>query len=101
MLELVNRLKESLEPSKGGKARKLTGASVEKLQQFMQTFEFRNITDDAELAKVTDQLKGIMDGVNRDKLSESGSLQKQVSKAMVAASKKLEVMTAGARKFRF
>jgi hypothetical protein len=100
LLELVNRLNESLQPGDDGKNKKLTSASVDKLQDFLATSPFRNVTCDAELTKMTDELRKIMQGIDRDKLAENEGLQERVQKTMASVAGKLEVMTKGARRFR-
>jgi hypothetical protein len=100
MADLVKRLSESLQPTADGKTRKLTDASVTKLQDFLQTFSFRNVTDDGELAKICEQVKKIMSGVTVERLRESESLKENTGKAIAKAVETLEVMTAGIRKFR-
>jgi hypothetical protein len=100
LLELVTRLNDALKPGEDGKQKKLTAASVEKLQDFLQTSPFRNVTGDADLERLTAELRKIMSGLDRDKLAENEGLQERVQKTMASVAVKLEVMTKGARKFR-
>lgn len=100
MLELVTRLRESLEPGTDGKVKRLTSASVERLQEFLETFKFRNITDDAELARLAGQVRGIIAGVDTEKIRESEQLRDRVRATMAEVGSKLETL-APSRKFRF
>jgi hypothetical protein len=100
MADLVERLRESLCPSPDGKAKKLTESSVQNLQNFLQTFSFRNVTDDAELEKICAEVKQIMGGVTVEQLRESENLKSKTGIAIAEASKALQTMTAGIRRFR-
>lgn len=100
MLEVVNRLSESLRPGEDGKTRKLTDSSVNRLQDFLATFPFRNVSNDAELAKMRDQIAGFMEGVTVEQLRESESLKEKIGTKISKAAASLEVMTQGIRKIR-
>lgn len=100
MADMVKRLCESLQPDAAGKVRKLTDSSVNRLQEFLSTFSFRNITNDEELERISDQLKGIVVGITPAELRESENLKAMMGKELSQAAATLEVMTQGIRKLR-
>lgn len=100
MKTFVDRLRESLVPGADGKTRKLTDASVDKLQNFLTTFTFRNVTDDEALEKLVGQVQEIAQGVTVEQLRESESLQSDLGGVLAKAARTLETMTQGVRKFR-
>jgi hypothetical protein len=100
MADLVKRLRESLQPGPDGKTRKLTDSSVNRLQDFLQTFSFRNVTNDEELEKVCEELKVAMTGVTVEQLRESERLKEKMGKSIAEAAATLDVMTQGIRKLR-
>lgn len=102
--EMVARLRDSLtdEKTPGGKRRKLYDSTVEKLKEFMSTFDFRNINDDTELQALVDQMRGLMAGASIEALKTTDELRAKVRDGADAISKQLETMvtTTTARKFR-
>ena len=100
MADLVKRLAESLKPDPDGKTKKLTESSVTKLDEFLSTFSFRNVTDDAELEKICSQVRDVMKGITVGKLRESESLRASAGEKIAKAAATLEVMTQGLRKIR-
>ena len=100
MADLVKRLEESLVEGPDGKSRKLTDSAVNKLKDFLETFEFRNINNDQELAGINAKLKDLMDGVTVKDLRESDRLKENIGIVLQDASRTLETMTKGVRKIR-
>ena len=85
LAEYVNKLLETLKPSEG-KKKKLHKATVEKLQDFLITFDLRNVTDDAELKTQVDKLQLIMAGVDTEKIKNSDNLKADIIKSFSEAS---------------
>lgn len=100
MAQFVNRLRESLVPGMDGKCRKLTDSSVERLQEFLHTFEFRNLSNDTQLAALNNQIKGLMAGVTVEQLRESDNLKQKIGAMLADAAGQLATMTKGLRKIR-
>ena len=101
MKEYVDKLLTTLSPSSDGKKKKLHASAVVKLQEFLNNFNLRNVTDDDELQAEVTKLKLIMSGVDADKIKESDTLKADLVAAFDSASKNLDnlVETKG-RKFR-
>jgi hypothetical protein len=55
-LDLVGHLKEALEPSADGKKKRLHATTVTNIQEFIQNFKDRNITNDHELEALVDEI---------------------------------------------
>jgi hypothetical protein len=106
MMEVVKRLRDSLVPGPDGKTRKLTDASVDRLKEFLETLDakakvaFGSAQDYEELEQIGGTLKGLMAGVTVEQLRESETMKQQIGSVLADATKTLEVMTAGIRKFR-
>lgn len=83
--EMVGKLLESLEPGADGKKKKLHEVNVTKLQEFLNSFDLRNVTDDAELQKQISTLRGIMEGVDIEKLRESENLKISIAGKLTEA----------------
>jgi hypothetical protein len=102
MLQLVDHMAERLKHDpETGKPLIFKDTLVSNLTEFLGTFNFRNITDDTELAGIVEQARGLLKNVDPQRLRNKHSLRKQVQKGMEEISVKLDAMlTTGGRKFR-
>ena len=102
MLELVKHMADRLKEDKEGKPLTFHKSSVTKLTEFLGSFEFRNVTDDAELQKIVQQARSLLEGVDVDKIRDVGTTRQQISKGVNTLAAQLSKLTtkAGARKFR-
>lgn len=100
--ETVEHLVDVLTPGTDGKRKKFFASSVEHVQEFLNTFNFRDITDDAALQIEVEKLKNIMHGVTPEKVKESDNLKAKLQSSFAEASKTLSTLveTAPARRFR-
>jgi hypothetical protein len=71
LLDKVTHLSQRLEPSPDGKVKKLHSTAVSALQDFLSTFQFRNIVDDKQLDAVCAKLKTLVAGVSADGLRDN------------------------------
>ncbi len=98
--DYVDKLLGVLKPI-DGKKKKLTKSSITKLQDFLNTFNLRNVTDDLQLQAEVDKLKMIMSGVDADKIKESDSLKVDLTAKFAEASTTLtNLVEVTGRKFR-
>jgi hypothetical protein len=67
--DLVGDLAASLTPKEDGTKRKFYASSVEKINQFIETFKNRNICKDAELEVEVEKLRAIVSSLDCEKLS--------------------------------
>jgi hypothetical protein len=91
--EMVNTLLTVLKPGDDGKRKKLFDTTVDKLQDFLNTFSVRNITDDAAFAEQVHTLRGIMAGVSTEKLRHSDNLKDKVAQGLAAVKQQLTTLT--------
>ena len=103
LLSVVGKLQEELAPKADGTPRKLYDSVIDALGGFLDTLEARNITSDADLSAVGEQLRAVMQGVDRKALKANRGLREEVSSALQAASACLVDIAADAprRKFAF
>lgn len=87
--DLVGGLAESLTPGPDGVKRKFHASSVTKIMEYLETFQDRNLWGDGALQKEVEKLKGMVEGVNLDKLSAGSkgdeALREKVRKQMETA----------------
>lgn len=100
--EMVNTLHEVLKPTDDGKRKKLFDTTVDKLQDYLTSYNVRDVTDDAEYAAHVERLKLIMSGVTTEKLRHSENLKDRVAKQLAVVKQQLEGMVevAPSRRFR-
>jgi hypothetical protein len=103
LLELVEHLKSSLETNADGKPKRLFNTAVTNIQDFLDSFKARNITNDTQLDAISEELKKIIHpNVNADMLKKDEQFKGTVHDSMAEISAKLAALvevTPG-RKFR-
>jgi hypothetical protein len=98
--DYVDKLLGVLQPT-DGKKKKLHKSAITKLQDFLNTFNLRNVTDDAQLQVEVDKLKLIMSGVDAGKIKESDNLKVDLTAKFAEASTSLtNLVEVTGRKFR-
>jgi hypothetical protein len=95
---LIDRAKDRLQPDASGKPRKFKNATFEKVREFIELFDLRNITDDQDLKKVVDRAKAITEGLNPDEIRTNEEIRKGVTEAFSALASQLDVMDIPKRK---
>ena len=99
--QMVERLKTQLEPGEDGKKRKLYDTAVTNLQEFISTFNLRNVSNYQELAQQVERARASLDNLNTDKIRESETLRQFVTQEMGSIEKSLQTMvTTRTRKMR-
>lgn len=78
MLEMTNHLVEKLTPEKDGKKKIFRDSAVEKFNDFLATFEVRNVADDAQLSEIVKKAKTLLKGVAAQNLRTEEALRDQV-----------------------
>jgi len=103
LYELVNHLKTALEPNADGKPKRLFASTVTNIQEFLETFSARNITNDKELdTLVGDIQKIITPGLNVDTIRKDESFKSSLHSSIEDITGKLASLTeiVPGRKFR-
>jgi hypothetical protein len=102
MGELVGHMRDRLKEGPDGKPLKFKETTVSKLVEFLDTFEFRNVTDDAELTTLVGKARELLKGVNAEDLRTTAHLRARVQQGMAEIAAELDTMVVkrGTRKFR-
>jgi len=74
-LNLIQHLRVSLESDAHGAAKRLSSSTVRHLQEFLNTFDLRNVTNDHELARFVKEARQLTDGVDADSLRSMDGLR--------------------------
>ena len=101
--ELVGKMVTRLSDKEDGKRRAITEKGIAKLEDFLQTFEKRNIVGYKELGELVAQARKLMKGANPGTLKASALLREQVKAGFASVQEVLEPMLeeAGVRHVRF
>lgn len=101
MLQLVRKMSNRLKSDPEGKPLIFRNTLVENLTEFLGNFDFRNVTDDAQLQGIVKQARALLKGVDADTLRNTDTVRDKIQKEMDKLAKGLEKMTVrSGRKFR-
>jgi hypothetical protein len=84
-LEFVNYALDRLVPSVDGKKKVFRESTLEKFDDFVNTFSARNIANDSELATVIADIKEVMNGVGIDDLKKDGTIRQVITEKFTEA----------------
>jgi hypothetical protein len=103
MAELVKHMRDRLKDGPDGKPLRFKESTVSNLVEFLGTFDFRNVADDAELKALVDRARQVLAGVSADDLRTTADLRAKVQQGMADLAAELDTMIVKkpARKFRF
>jgi ElaB/YqjD/DUF883 family membrane-anchored ribosome-binding protein len=103
LLELVSHLRDRLGDQPDGKPQRLRESTVQKLRDFLDTFDFRNVTDDADLKEQVEKARQLLTGVTTDAIRNTAALRARIKDGMTEIATQLDglVKDRVGRKFRF
>lgn len=101
--ELVSRLRDRLVPDADGKPKRLHATAVSNLQQFLGTFDLRNVSNDRELSQEIERLRNLLGDTSADELREKKDWREAVASDLGQIETTLSSMVEHrpSRKFRF
>lgn len=103
MAELVKHMRDRLKDGPDGKPLRFKETTVSNLVDFLGTFDFRNVTDDAELKALVDKARETLTGISADDLRTTAGVRAKVQQGMADLAAELDTMIVKkpARKFHF
>jgi hypothetical protein len=90
LVQLIDHLAERLTPDAEGKPKRLHETTVGHLNDFLATFELRNVTDDAELGAIVEQARSVMKGVDRKVLKSDDLIRQKVAEQLATVKAALD-----------
>src|SRR3989454_3336672 len=102
-VELVAHLRDRLTDQTDGTPQRLRESTVQKLREFLDTFDFRNVTNDQELKEQVERARALLTGTTTDAIRNTGDLRSKVREGMGEIADRLGTMVSDrvGRKFRF
>lgn len=78
MGEMVDKLVDKLTPGEDGKKKIFRNTAITNIQEFLSTFDMRNVTDDAKLKAIVDKARALLSGVDPEQLRTEEGLRDAV-----------------------
>jgi hypothetical protein len=78
LAQLVEHLAERLSPDVDGKPKRLHQTTIGHLNDFLKTFELRNVTDDAQLGAIVEKARNVMKGLDHKVLKSDDLIRQKV-----------------------
>ncbi|HEV2416482.1 MAG TPA: hypothetical protein VGX94_01625 [Terriglobia bacterium] len=102
MVELVAHLRDRLSDQPDGTPQRLRESTVQRLREFLDTFDFRNVTNDQQLKEQVERARVLLAGKTTDAIRNTAELRVRVREGMTEIAGRLENMVADrvGRKFR-
>lgn len=102
MAEMVAHLRDRLTDQADGKPQRIRESTIQKLKSFLDTFDFRNVTDDAELKEQVERARQLLGGVSTDAIRNTAELRARIKNGMAEVAQRLETLVSDrvGRKFR-
>ncbi len=103
MVELVAHLRDRLTDQPDGTPQRLRESTVQKLREFLDTFDFRNVTNDQELMEQVERARVLLTGTTTDAIRNTAELRSRVRVGKAEIADRLGTMVSDrvGRKFRF
>jgi Protein of unknown function (DUF3150) len=102
LAELVQHLADRLQTTEEGKPVRLHKTAVSKLLDFLDTFNFRNVTNDSELKRLAEEARALIEGVSLKDLKSTTDLREHVRSGMQQIATQLDsLLVSKGRKIRF
>lgn len=92
MAGLVDHLVDRLTPAPDGTRKRFSAAAIENMEEFLKTFEARNITSDDELASLAVKARAIMEGTDAEALKASDDARAAIGEKFAALKTNLDGM---------
>jgi len=103
LLELVSHLRDRLGDQPDGKPQRLRESTLQKLRDFLGTFDLRNVVDDQELKEQVEKARALLEDVSTDALRNMPLVRAWVRDGMAEVAAQMEVLAGDrvSRRFRF
>ena len=92
LYDMVEHLQARLTPGDDGRPRILRESAVANLQEFLTTFELRNVTNDKELAAQVAKARALLSGTNATAIRNSDILKAKILSGMDSIKDSLSAM---------
>jgi len=92
LLEMVNHLRDRPADQPDGKPQRLRESTVQKLRDFLATFDLRNVVDDQGLKEQVERARALLEGVSTDELRNMPLVRASVREGMASIAAQMDVL---------
>ncbi|MFI5113524.1 MAG: DUF3150 domain-containing protein [Terriglobales bacterium] len=92
--DLLAHAVDRLKPDEDGKRKRFNASLIGNFREFIDTFADRNITDDAELAKLVGQMRGVLEGRDAESIRKNTDVRAFVTEQVVDMKAQMDRMLA-------
>ncbi|MBN1772533.1 MAG: hypothetical protein JXB32_14785 [Deltaproteobacteria bacterium] len=92
LADLVDHMVERLQGNGDGKPKTFRDSLVGNMQEYLELFAPRNVTDDTQLAQLVGRCRNALDGVDADALRSSAAIRTKVREGMAQVQATLDTM---------
>ncbi len=92
MVQLVDKMRERLQPDDDGRAKTFRNSSLGKIEEFLQIFDARNLTENQQLAEAATRMRRLLKGVSPVTLRQAEAVRDTVAVGFAAVRTDLEAM---------
>lgn len=90
MRELVDKLRDKLSPSLDSKPKQVRASNVNNLREFLEDFNIRNVTSDAQLTALVERARALLGNVAADDLRSDERLRTDLAEGFTALKSELD-----------
>lgn len=77
-ITLISNLRVALEPDAYGAPKRFSASTLRNLQEFLETFDLRNVTSDSQLQVFVTQAKSLVEGVDAEGLRTTDGFRQRI-----------------------
>ena len=92
LAEMVSRLRDRLTEEPDGKAKRLRESTVQKLRDFLSSFDFRNVTNDRELKEQVEKARALLGGISTDAIRNTNTLRARIREGMAEIATQMDAL---------
>lgn len=89
LLEMVSHMQDRLTPKEDGTRKVFHASLIEKVGDFLEVFDARNVTNDAQLKSLVDRARDMLEGVDADLLKDNDRIRNRLAKGMAEIKEQL------------
>ena len=90
MADFVNHMTDRLAPGDGGRKKVFRDSAITNFTSFLDLFNARNVTDDAQLKGIVDQAKQLLKGVEPSAVRDDDHLRKTMHDSFAKLGKAID-----------
>lgn len=88
--KMTSHLADRLQPTADGKRKVFRDSAINNLKEWIELFQVRNLTDDAELVALVDKARAMISGVDPENVRDADHLREDLAKSFAGLTSELD-----------